>query len=238
MKTISAIITTHAEGELILPSLFSCNLAVKNIEDKGIPVEKILVMDNPSKSTRKVVKQHAKDMNYLVTEYSFGDQGEVRNSIVKKAKGQYVAFLDGDDLWSENWLIEAHSLALNAPKDCVIYPEFNWFFEGSNNILCQIDDGDPTFDHEALRAVNLWDALCFCPKDVYLRFPFARRNIDEGFAYEDWNWNRRLFEAGVQQKIARDTIIFKRRRAGSQGAHAAKRSVVAAPTASCFYDFY
>ena len=35
-----------------------------------------------------------------------GDLGRVRNALVPRATGRYIAFLDADDLFSENWLAE------------------------------------------------------------------------------------------------------------------------------------
>lgn len=237
MSEISAIITTHAEGDLIHASMQSCFVAIDALveQNESVSVEVLLVMDRPSDATRKAVSQYASRVD--VVEFDFGDQGLVRNKIAEQASGQYIAFLDGDDLWSENWLNQAYQLAI-LDGECVVYPEFNWYFEGSSNILCQNDDSVPAFDYEALRVVNLWDALCFCPKRIYHEFAFVDRKIDAGFAFEDWHWNRQLFEAGITQKTAKDTIIFKRRRIGSQGAQASRRGVLAEPTKSCFYEFY
>jgi glycosyltransferase involved in cell wall biosynthesis len=236
MSSISTIITTHGEGELLIVSVQSCNDAVKQVESLGVSVEKFLVMDRPTKETRKAVDECG--ASFTVIERDYGDQGLVRNDMVGIAKGDYIAFLDGDDLWSENWLADAYNKAQELGYDCVLYPEFNWYFEGSNNILCQIDESREWFDYEQLRAVNLWDALCFCPRKVYKENPFIQRNIKEGFAYEDWHWNRQIFEASIPQRIVEDTIIFKRRRIGSQGSFAQKRGVIAKPSESSYYEFF
>lgn len=237
MNAIAAIITTHAEGDLIRATLTSCMESVSHFKQKtGLAAQILIAMDCPSSATQKVVDEYRDVAEVHV--FDFADQGLVRNAMVKEAQAEFIAFLDGDDLWSENWLINAHSAAQSYNGKCVIYPEFNWFFEGSSNILCQIDDLEPTFDIESLRVTNLWDALCFCSKDIYLKFPFSKRRIKDGFAYEDWHWNRQLVEAAVEQKIARDTIIFKRRRIGSQSSKASRRGVMAEPSNSCFYRFY
>ena len=238
MIEISAVITTHAEGELVIPTIQSCNLSTAMLSQQGVNFDKTIVMDRPSVKTKDIVLKLASEHQYSVIECDFGDQGLVRNHVVNEVAGAYIAFLDGDDLWSENWLLTAYNLSKKMTKIGVVYPEFNWFFEGSNNILLQNDHESSRFDAEALRAVNLWDALCFCPKQVYQKYPFSSRKIDKGYAYEDWNWNRRLSEGGMPQLIAKDTIIFKRRRKGSQGAYAEQRGVVAEPTASCYFDFY
>ena len=61
------------------------------------------------------------------------DQGKVRNHAVGLVSAGHVAFLDGDDLWSENWLVDAYRMC--ADDDRVIgHPELNWFFENQQNL--------------------------------------------------------------------------------------------------------
>jgi glycosyltransferase involved in cell wall biosynthesis len=235
---VSAIITAHHEKEMLIPAIESLNAASELLLESGVDVEKIIICDCPDAGTTKIVEQQTKGHDFIVHMVEFADQGKSRNFAIESARGEFIAFLDGDDLWSENWLYEAYQQATSCEDKPVIYPEFNWFFEGSENVLCQTDERFAYFDVEALRTVNLWDALCFCPRDIYLQIPFAGRQIKAGFAYEDWNWNRRVMEAGHSQLVAKNTIIFKRRRLGSQGAEAAKRGVMAKPTASSFYAYW
>jgi hypothetical protein len=45
-----------------------------------------------------------------------------------------------------------------------------------------------------------------------LDIPHTTRDLDDGFGYQDWQWNIETMAAGWRHVIARDTIIFKRRR--------------------------
>lgn len=235
---VSAIITAHHEKEMLIPAMQSLVASCDALKTKEISTEKIIVCDCADGGTKRIVSDYAARLGFSVLDVEFGDQGKSRNFAIEQAQGEYIAFLDGDDLWSENWLDEAYKLAEMNQKSAVIYPEFNWFFEGSENVLCQSDNTFPWFDQEASRTVNLYDALCFCPRDIYLSIPFTGREIKKGFAYEDWNWSRRVMEAGFQQRVAKNTIIFKRRRLGSQGSEATKRGVMARPTDSCYYRYW
>ena len=123
-------------------------------------------------------------------------------------------------------------------NNTILHPEFNWFFAGTASLVIGIDQYDEKFDPSFLRFANYWDALCFAHSQTYRSIPYSDRNVKDGFAYEDWNWNRRVFEAGISQLVAEDTIIFKRRRTGSQGSYALQRGVIAEPTSSCYFEFY
>lgn len=235
---VTAIVTAHHEAQMLIPAISSMRAASDKLRELGVSVQQLLVCDALDRPTKKLIDSGVLGSDLDICIVNYGDQGKTRNHAVGLANGEFIAFLDGDDLWSENWLVEAYKLARSDNEKRVIYPEFNWYFGDLETILCQVDDGFPWFDAEALRVVNLWDALCFCPKSIYVNTPFKPRQIKQGFAFEDWNWNRRVMEAGIGQSIAKNTIIFKRRRLKSQGAEATRRDVIAEPSESSYYDFW
>ncbi|MGH1540984.1 MAG: glycosyltransferase family A protein [Arenicella sp.] len=237
MIDITVVMMTHAEGDMAKLSLESLDQAVDFARESGLSVEKIITLDNPDEATINALKG-LDESEYKLVRLTCGDLGKVRNHVSEIAQGEYMAVLDGDDLWSFNWLMEAHRICKAESGDTIVHPEFNWLFEGVNNIFAHSDLGDDFFDMECLRSTNPWDSLCFCKTDIIRNFPYVKRQIKEGFAYEDWNWNRRTFEAGIQHIVAKDTVIFKRRRNASQGAQAAKRGVIAKPSSSSYYDYY
>lgn len=236
MIDITVVLMTHAEGKLIVPTLESFKQAINHAEAAGITIEKMVTMDNPSPETKDIIDQI--DEDWTVLTLSYGDLGKVRNHAAKQSKGKYFAILDGDDFWSYNWLSSAFKLSENSDDEIIVHPELNWLFEEVNNIFYHCDEEYESFDYEALRSTNPWDSLCFCRSELVKKMPYVKRQIKEGFAYEDWNWNRRTFEKKIAHVIAHDTIIFKRRRSASQGAQAAKRGVISKPSLSSYYDFY
>ena len=237
MTDITAVLMTHAEGKLILPTLESFTQATEHAEKSGITIEKIVTMDNPSPETKAIIdKLNPKD--WTILSLSYGDLGKVRNHAAQQAKGKYFAILDGDDFWSYNWLSSAFNLSEQNKDEIIVHPELNWLFEEVNNIFYHCDENYASFDYEALRSTNPWDSLCFCRSELVRKMPYVKRQIKEGFAYEDWNWNRRTYENMITHVVAHNTIIFKRRRNASQGAQAAKRGVISQPSLSSYYDFY
>ena len=56
-----------------------------------------------------------------------------------------------------------------------------------------------------------------------MQIPYAPRDIGQGFAFEDWQWNCETMTSGYVHRIAGDTIIFKRRRELSQTTQASGR---------------
>lgn len=230
---ISAIITAHAEGPMAALSFHSLLDAVTEARRLGLTVEVLVVLDNPTSATVSALSA-AESRGAIISEVSFADQGAVRNYAVESSSGDYIAFLDGDDLWSENWLTDSYDLCSQDPS-AIAHPELNWFFERSGNLFFQADQTDPDFKPEFLRVSNYWDALCLAPVRAYKDHPFSTRAISHGYAYEDWHWNMETIEGGYIHRVVPDTIHFKRRRAFSQNIQAHRNRSLTRP--SRFLDY-
>src|SRR5256885_1210877 len=105
---ITAIVNLHAEGVLAYASLKSLFQAKVFAEAAGLRVETLAVMDKASDETLEVVRLYnSQGIRSLRVEH--GDLGQARNSGVEAATGEWIAFLDGDDLWGANWLAAAYN---------------------------------------------------------------------------------------------------------------------------------
>lgn len=221
---ISAIITAHEEALMAGMSLRSFLDAVDYAQNRGLVVEKMIILDKANEPTIELFSE-AESLGFKLYQTDYGDQGKVRNFAVERSQGSAVAFLDADDLWGYNWLSSAYELMLQDER-YIVHPEFNWFFEGSNNTLVKIDQEDKYYNQEFLRAANYWDALCLANREVYLESPYCERDVKAGFAYEDWYWNCETVSKGYIHKVVPETIHFKRRRASSQTIEASKNKTL------------
>lgn len=222
---ITAVITGHREGLMAGASLTTFRAAIDRAESSGLTVETVVMLDRPDTDTAAVLGA-ARDWGAEVVELDLGDQGRVRNHASEAAAGRYVAFLDADDHWSENWLVEAHQTCHEGGDGVIAHPEVNWFFGGFNHVFFHADVRDPGFDPAHLRHANYWDALCLAPRAAYVDHPYASRDVAGGFAYEDWHWNMETLAAGYAHHVARGTLHFKRRREGSQTVQASAAQVL------------
>ncbi len=233
---ISAVLTAHREGLVAGVALRSMLDAMAHARDAGLHCELIIVLDRPDELTRDMFADAA-EHGWKVSEVDFGDQGLARNHAISLCEGQYVAFNDADDLWSRNWLAEAHRLCESDPGRIIAHPEVNWFFQDSSNLFFHVDQTDPEFDPAMLRFINCWDALCMAPRQVFEKHPYSNRDMEAGLAYEDWQWNCETLEAGYLHRVVPGTIHFKRRRDGSQNVKAATRRALVRRTALFGYDW-
>jgi hypothetical protein len=230
---LSAILIAHAEGTMVGVSFRSMLAAARVAADGGLAVEMLVLLDRPDEGTGEMLTE-ADFHGARPVEVDYGDQGLVRNQAVGESKGRFIAFLDGDDLWTENWLLAAHEVCAADPRT-IAHPYADWVFGESRALWLPPDQTDPEFEPATLRVTNAWDALCVAPREAYLDHPFRPRDLSLGYAFEDWLWNLETIENGYVHRVVPDTIHFKRSRAGSQFRQAKSNRSTTRPTA--FQDY-
>jgi glycosyltransferase involved in cell wall biosynthesis len=105
---LSVIITAFNEGDLLME-------AVRSVQRQTFAAGEIILVDDGSTGrTREVVASLADDTGVRVVRQVNQGVSVARNSGLKLARGRYVGFLDGDDLWypdkaaSQIAVLEAH----------------------------------------------------------------------------------------------------------------------------------
>ena len=107
-------------------------------------------------------------------------------------------------------------IQISGNEKTIVHPEVNWIFDAHGAVIVKPAQNDPLFTPYYFYMGNYYDALCLAPRTAWIEHPYADREISRGFAYEDWQWNIETMEAGWIHVVAKDTLIFKRRRDSSQ----------------------
>lgn len=211
---LTVIVTAHDETLVCGPTMQAADAAIACAEAAGITVERIIVLDNATGATKAWFGQPAFD-SWDRIEMEEGDVGRVRNAMIPRTKGRFVAFLDSDDLFSENWLregVQRLRRAEAAGERAIAHPELNWLFDGAHSVYYKPNQDDPLFTPYYLYTMNYYDSLCMAPREAYLEFPYVHRDIPNGLSFQDWQFSIETMAGGWKHVNARDTIIFKRRR--------------------------
>jgi glycosyl transferase family 2 len=211
---LTVVVTAHDETVLCGPTMRSADLAVAEARGRGYAVETIVALDNATPATSDYFHQPRFD-HWERWEMREGDLGRVRNAIVPQTKGRHIAFLDADDLFSENWLAEGIAIldaAGEREERAIAHPELNVLFDAKTAIRVNVDSASRLFSPYMLYVRNCYDSLCMSPRQAHLDVPYVHRDIPSGLSYQDWQFAIETLSRGWRHIVAQDTIIFKRRR--------------------------
>jgi hypothetical protein len=235
MPDITVTVVMHREGGLALPALSSMRDLVERARGAGLEVQTQAMLDRADDMTRHMVATRG-DWLDTVQEVSLGDLGLTRNAGVASARGRFLAFLDGDDLWGEDWLLLAHRMAtaIGAPTEAIFHPHALYYFvEGDFRSHSQntIPHGHAQsfhmfheasnvlgFRREALFLNNIWTANVFAPREIHGRHPYSSVDRSRGFGIEDWSWHMETLWAGIPHLVVPETVhLIRVKEAGSLG---------------------
>lgn len=210
---LTVALTAHSETIVGGPTILSAEAAIAKAEEAGFTVERLIGLDSASEGCEAFFSSDLL-AHWTKVKLKARDLGIARNLLAANARGKWIAFLDADDLFSENWLSEgsrALSAAEQRNQDLILHPEANIFFDAANSVLLNINQDDDLYTPYYWYAANYYDSLVMAPRRAFLDVPYIRRDKETGFGYEDWRWNLDTISAGWTHQIVKDTIIFKRR---------------------------
>ncbi len=121
MQTISVIIPSYNRQHVLIRALRSIYAQTLS------PYEVIVVDDGSNDDTKMLIQQNYPDVIYFYQE----NQGvsAARNTGIKKAQGEWLAFLDSDDEWLPTKLA-MQMQALKQSEDLVCHTEEIWIRNG------------------------------------------------------------------------------------------------------------
>jgi hypothetical protein len=211
---LTLVVTAHNETAVCGPTMRSADLAVAAARAAGITVQTIIGLDHATPATTSYFQDPRFD-HWDRWELQQGDLGRARNEIVPQTDGELIAFLDADDLFSENWLVEAVGVlraAAERGERAIAHPELNMVFDGNRSILVNIPDDSPLFTPHYLYVRHCYDSLLMAPREAHLELPYVSRDVPNGLSFQDYQFTIESLGAGWRHLVVPDTIIFKRRR--------------------------
>jgi glycosyltransferase involved in cell wall biosynthesis len=225
---LSLVVTVHDETLVCGPTMESAEQAVRSARDAGFSVQPIIALDNAPPAAQDYFDQpaFAEWEHWRMRE---GDPGRVRNAVVPRTEGRYVAFLDADDLFSRNWLSRGLTYleeARGRGERVIAHPELNVIFDGGTQLNHNVDQDSPLFTPYFLYVRNCYDTLCLAPREAHLDVPYGGRDIANGISREDWQFAVETMSRGWRHVVVPDTIIFKRRRDSSMMVESAGRGAM------------
>jgi hypothetical protein len=228
---VTVVINGHSEGLIAPPTFAAVERAATVARLEGIEVELLAVLDRPDELTDQVFASWAStSLSTRLLRVEYGDLGLSRNFGVARAAGDWIAFIDADDLWGSNWLVAAHRAAMAEPRLAVWHPETNLYFGARPHVFTHIDMDDPNYSDAVLIYANLWTALCFAPRNLLEQVPYPATAIDRQIGYEDWGWNMETVSRGAVHKVVPGTAHAIRTKTASLVSRTTAAACLPAPS--------
>lgn len=206
---VSVIVTAHAEGRLLHPCLRSVERAAAAAEAEGVKVERLLVLSHPTPPTLAWADEFLPPQ-WRRLDCPIDDPWAARNLGVENCNGNYVSFIDGDDLWCEQWLVKALREAESAAPPAVWHPEISFYFGATAGQLYHPDALRWGFDYSTLLDRNVYSSSCFVPKSILAEIPFVAADWERGIGFGDWHWNCEIVAAGYEHRTVLETWDYVR----------------------------
>lgn len=115
MPKVSIIMPTYNRAG-ILPT------AIKSVLSQSYQDWELLVVDNGSTDNTRSVVESIPDsrVHYIFNEHPTGSPAAPRNLGIMRAKGEYIAFLDDDDIWYPEKLSRSVRALLDSPEAILV----------------------------------------------------------------------------------------------------------------------
>jgi len=239
---LSVIVPTYNLEKFIVETLDS----ITN-QKTDYSFEIIVIDDGSSDKTVEIVKNYSQThscVQLIKNDRTKGVSG-ARNTGILAAKGEWIAFLDGDDIWLENNIQQKLSAAENSSDyEIISSGYFDWFYEeslqSSSRTHVELTPFLQKFDGEEVIIDNLVPTFLKYPKLIHTGTIFFKQKLlqhtslfNEHYKMgEDRDlWLRLAVNTNDMVYINEDYLLYRKRdesltRRGIPGSIWAARSLI------------
>jgi glycosyltransferase involved in cell wall biosynthesis len=210
-RIVSVVVPTRDRPQFLDQALAS----IRALEGADLTFE-ILVGDNGSnrEATAKVARAHGAQHLIVAT----AGAGAARNVAMRAASGEFLAFLDDDDVWTEHHVRPHLQLFDRRPEVEAVFGQVVIADPNLRPIAAPIpDDVRPDGDHLKMMLDGYFPQIGATMARMAVRDTYGY--FDETLlADQDWDWHMRVAGGGHMEHVALPCVLFRQRPAGSYDA--------------------
>ncbi len=191
LPLVSIIIPTYNYGQYLTEAIESAiNQTYSNKE--------VLVVDDGSTDNTKDIVKKFNNIRYFYKKNSGAPDS--RNFGVRKAKGEYIIFLDADNKLDPNYISKTYNELKKNPNVDFIYTQLKVF--GSEKYITSF----PDYNIDKLKFENYIDACSLLKKNVFI---YAQYFNIKGL--QDWDFYLSLAEKNIKGKLLNEPLLLYRK---------------------------
>lgn len=205
------MIFASQEGRLLHGSILSVDRAIEEARNVGLAVEAFVAVRAAGQATETWLAERSP---FPAISISAPCLGAARNSALRITKGRTVAFLDGGDMWSRNFLVQASTRDQNNTRPVVWRPATsigfadNYFDEERYSLQPVPNSTD--MPASAILASNPYPPTFFARREILTTNSFPQEDAKRGWTAIDWWWNANLIGHGVELRAVPETLHYFR----------------------------
>lgn len=211
--------------------------ALESVLVQSHPPHEIIVVDDASNdNTVALVREKFADYVHLIQKVANGGSSVARNSAMEVATGDYIAFLDADDIWHPDKLMLLNTILSSKkdihlfyhpytqdnivnkrlPEDITIYklPFIKLLPANLIATSCAIIRNDPAYRFDPVMRYtedfDLWLRIGYKYKIFFIDIPLTQifRPFTSGGGISENRWKMRKGEMRAYRKLARLNPLF------------------------------
>jgi glycosyltransferase involved in cell wall biosynthesis len=201
MPDVSVVVPTHNRRRLLRLALFSA------LRQRGVDIEVIVVDDASTDDSAEMVSGLADRRVRLLRQSACRGVSTARNRGIAEASGDWVAFLDDDDLWAPEKLVRQLEVATQAGR--------TWVYAGDVNVdddLTVLSAFRPPTPEQVMEALPRHNPVPTGASNVMVRADALAEAgpFDPGLRRtEDWDMWIRLARTGPPAYVPHPLVAYR-----------------------------
>jgi glycosyltransferase involved in cell wall biosynthesis len=191
--------------------------ALRSVQTQTINNFEVIVVDDGSTDDTAAITQRFcdGDSRFFLVEQPHGGLSAARNTAIARARGEFIAFLDADDVWLPEKLARQIELFREDPRTNLAFTNF-YFWDGERDLRLMYQDDQPLPEGNAIRQLILSDVYGLPTVMVRHETLRAIGLFDPNLLYtSDWDLWLRIGEQGLWARGIREPMVRYRRWPGS-----------------------
>lgn len=181
---------------------------IQSVLDQKIQDFEIIVIDDGSTDASALNVIKIQDPRIRLIQQNNQGVSAARNRGIQEAKYEWIAFLDGDDLWKKNHLEEVVKMMSIYPNHKVLVTSFKYsdnretFKHERANSVFEIED----YFKEAISEEIMWTSIVIVHKECFLTAGFFSPKYNRGEDLDVWARLAKKFSIIKSEEV---TAIYK-----------------------------
>ena len=171
----------------------------------------VVVIDAASKDkTVEIVKAYT-DPRVRLIEHAYEPIIATRNGLLKEARGEYIAFLDSDDIYLPDRIVEEVAFFEENPQYSIVFCDLRYFFDGVPDKLYRnayAFHSDNAF-LQLLDKMYITNTTVMFKREIYEKLGGYNESLG---LVEDWEYFLRIAHAGYEIPFLKKDLVRYRLR--------------------------